>query len=81
MTIHHLLPVYPNVVMLHRASETFAFFLLEFVPSQDLFYFLEQARDHSDVNPTADPTLTHTLPSLGLLSSLHPSPPIASMFT
>jgi serine/threonine protein kinase len=62
-------------VTLHRTLETSAFLilLLEFVPGQDLFYFLEQARDHYDVDPTADPALTHTPPTPGLLSSLHPS--------
>ena len=60
---------------LHRTLETSAYLLLllEFVPGQDLFYFLEQARDHYDVDPTADPALTHTPPTPGLLSSLHPS--------
>jgi serine/threonine protein kinase len=62
-------------VTLHRTLETSAYLLLllEFVPGQDLFYFLEQARDHYDVDPTADPALTHTPPTPGLLSSLHPS--------
>jgi len=65
--------VHSNIVTLHRTLETSAFLLLllEYVPGQDLFYFLEQARDHYDV--TADPALTHTPPTPGLLSSLHPS--------
>ena len=60
---------------MHRALETSSFLLLllEYVPGQDLFYFLEQARDHYDVDLTADPALTHTPPTPGLLSSLHPS--------
>ena len=60
---------------MHRTLETSAFLLLllEYVPGQDLFYFLEQARDHYDVDPAADPDLTHTPPTPGLLSSLHPS--------
>ncbi|KAH8109043.1 kinase-like domain-containing protein [Phellopilus nigrolimitatus] len=37
-----------NIVTLHRTLETPSFLLLvlEFVPGEDLFYFLEQARDH-----------------------------------
>jgi serine/threonine protein kinase len=68
-------PVHPNIVTLHRTLETSAFLLLvlEYVPGQDLFYFLEQARDHYDVDLAADPALTHTPPTPGLLSSLHPS--------
>jgi serine/threonine protein kinase len=54
-------------------TSAYLLLLLEFVPGQDLFYFLEQARDHYDVDPTADPALTHTPPTPGLLSSLHPS--------
>jgi len=67
--------VHSNIVTLHRTLETPAFLLLllEYVPGQDLFYFLEQARDHYDVDLTADPVLTHTPPTPGLLSSLHPS--------
>ncbi|KAI0301079.1 kinase-like domain-containing protein [Multifurca ochricompacta] len=74
-TIHQSIPVHHNIVTLHRTLETSAFLLLllEFVPGQDLFYFLEQARDHYDVDPAADPALTHTPPTPGLLSSLHPS--------
>ena len=60
---------------MHRTLETSAFLvlLLEFVPGQDLFYFLEQARDHYDVVPASDPALNCTPPTPGLLSSLHPS--------
>jgi serine/threonine protein kinase len=67
--------VHSNIVTLHRTLETSAFLLLllEYVPGQDLFYFLEQARDHYDVDLAADPALTHTPPTPGLLSSLHPS--------
>ncbi|KAI0267023.1 hypothetical protein BC834DRAFT_872193 [Gloeopeniophorella convolvens] len=77
-TIHQSLPAHPNIVTLHRTLETPAFLLLllEFVPGQDLFYFLEQARDHYDADPAAaaaDPALSHTPPTPGLLSSLHPS--------
>ncbi|KAH9961490.1 hypothetical protein BC827DRAFT_1267507 [Russula dissimulans] len=74
-TIHQSVPVHPNIVTLHRTLETSAFLLLllECVPGQDLFYFLEQARDHYEVDPADDPALTHTPPTPGLLSSLHPS--------
>jgi serine/threonine protein kinase len=74
-TIHQSVPVHPNIVTLHRTLETPTFILLflEYVPGQDLFYFLEQARDHYDVDLAADPALTHTPPTPGLLSSLHPS--------
>ena len=60
---------------MHRTFETSAFLLrlLEFVPGQDLFDFLEQARDHNNVDPTSDPALSHTPPTPGLLSSLPPS--------
>lgn len=74
-TIHQSIPAHPNIVTLHRTLETSAFLLLllEFVPGQDLFYFLEQARDHYDVDPASDPPLNRTPPTPGLLSSLHPS--------
>jgi serine/threonine protein kinase len=74
-TIHQSVPVHSNIVTLHRTLETSSFLLLllEYVPGQDLFYFLEQARDHYDVDLAADPALTHTPPTPGLLSSLHPS--------
>ncbi|KAH9991761.1 kinase-like domain-containing protein [Russula vinacea] len=74
-TIHQSVPVHSNIVTLHRTLETSTFLLLvlEYVPGQDLFYFLEQARDHYDVDLAADPALTHTPPTPGLLSSLHPS--------
>ncbi|KAI9511209.1 kinase-like protein [Russula earlei] len=74
-TIHQSLPAHPNIVTLHRTLETSAFLLLllEFVPGQDLFYFLEQARDHYEVDPADDPLTNHTPPTPGLLSSLHPA--------
>jgi serine/threonine protein kinase len=66
--------VHSNIVTLHRTLETSAspLVLLEYVPGQDLFSFLEQVRDHYDVDLAADPALTHTPPTPGLLSSLHP---------
>jgi serine/threonine protein kinase len=79
-TVHQSLPSHPNIVSLHRTFETrsYLLLLLEFVPGQDLFYFLEQARDHyvpstppSPSSPTA--TESRTPPTPGLLSTLHPS--------
>ncbi|KAN0138325.1 kinase-like protein [Lactarius tabidus] len=79
-TIHQSIPAHPNIVTLYRTLETSAFLLLllEFVPGQDLFYFLEQARDHYDVDPASDPPLNRTPPTPGLLSSLHPSQLLSS---
>lgn len=81
-TIHQSLPAHPNIVTLHRTLETpsYLLLLLEFVPGEDLFYFLEQARDHYEVDPLAsdlsttppsDSSCTPSSPSL--LSSLAPS--------
>ena len=58
--IHQSLPPHPNIVTLHRALETPSFLLLvlEFVPGQDLYYFLEQARDHYEPDP---PSGRHSL--------------------
>ena len=76
-TIHQSIPTHPNIVTLYRTLETSAFLLLllEFVPGQDLFYFLEQACDH---DPASDPPLIRTPPTPGLLSSLHPSQLLSS---
>ena len=65
---------------MYRTLETsaFLFLLLEFVPGQDLFYFLEEARDHYDLDPTSDPPLNRTPPTPDLLSSLHPSQLLSS---
>ncbi|KAI5117226.1 hypothetical protein M0805_001584 [Coniferiporia weirii] len=51
--IHQSLPAHPNIVTLHRTLETSSFLLLvlECVPGEDLFYFLEQARDHYEPEP------------------------------
>jgi serine/threonine protein kinase len=68
-TIHQSLPVHDNVVTLWHTLETASYLLLilDYVPGEDLFYFLEQARDHEPVDgsPTTPPT-----PSM--LASLHP---------
>ena len=55
--IQQSLPKHPNIVSLHRVLDTPAFLLLvlEFVPGEDLFYFLEQARDHYE--PSTSPIL------------------------
>ncbi|EMD33559.1 hypothetical protein CERSUDRAFT_117678 [Gelatoporia subvermispora B] len=52
-TIHQSLPAHPNIVTLHRTFETpsFLLLLLEYVPGEDLYYFLEQARDHDESGP------------------------------
>ncbi|KAG6844416.1 hypothetical protein H0H87_007071 [Tephrocybe sp. NHM501043] len=77
VTIHQSLRAHPNIVTLHRTLETSSFLLLllEYVPGEDLFYFLEQARDHydSEVPNTADSSVSHTPPTPSLLSTLHPA--------
>lgn len=57
--IHQSLPAHPNIVTLHRTLETRAFLLLvlEYVPGEDLFYFLEQARDHYEPNVCSLPSI------------------------
>ncbi|RDB24910.1 U3 small nucleolar RNA-associated protein 6 [Hypsizygus marmoreus] len=77
VTIHQSLHSHPNIVTLHRTLETSSFLLLllEYVPGEDLFYFLEQARDHYDSDPpnTADSSVSRTPPTPSLLSNMHPS--------
>lgn len=77
-TLHQSLRIHPNIVTLHRTLESSGFLLLvlEYVPGQDLFYFLEQSRDHIDPYETLNSPPLHlsktpTTPSL--LSALHPS--------
>ena len=68
--------LHPNIVTLHRTFETSAFLLLllEYVPGEDLFFFLEQSRDHYDLQPTDfSVSPSHTPPTPSLLSNLHPS--------
>ncbi|KAI0373388.1 kinase-like protein [Pilatotrama ljubarskyi] len=85
-TIHQSLPAHPNIVTLHRTLETpsFLLLLLEFVPGEDLFYFLEQARDHYEMDPASadlstSPSVSdsscasRTPPTPSLLSSLNPA--------
>lgn len=78
VTIHQSLQSHPNIVTLHRTFETSAFLLLllEFVPGEDLFYFLEQARDHEEEifdDGTGVGSPSRTPPTPSLLASLHPS--------
>jgi serine/threonine protein kinase len=76
VTIHQALPTHPNIVTLHGTFETPAYLLLllEFVPGEDLFYFLEQDRDHYDPEPAEGALeLMRTPPTPGLLSSTHPA--------
>lgn len=72
VTIHQSLSPHPNIVTLHRTLETDAFLLLvlEFVPGEDLFYFLEQARDHYAPDESTE---SKTPPTPSLLATLHPS--------
>ncbi|CAO1635054.1 unnamed protein product [Sympodiomycopsis kandeliae] len=46
-TIHQSIPPHRNIVTLYRTYETpeWLFLVLEYCPGQDLFYWLEQARD------------------------------------
>ncbi|OJA15699.1 hypothetical protein AZE42_11212 [Rhizopogon vesiculosus] len=83
VTIHQSLSPHTNIVTLHRTLETDAFLLLvlEYVPGEDLFYFLEQARDHyapllsegSDENLNSTGSEGKTPPTPSLLATLHPS--------
>ncbi|KAI6021491.1 CAMK/CAMK-unique protein kinase [Pisolithus microcarpus] len=79
--IHQSLPSHPNIVTLHRTLETPAFLLLilEYVPGEDLFYFLEQARDHYEPTPPVDDSApSRTPPTPSLLASLHPTQLLSS---
>ncbi|THH04365.1 hypothetical protein EW146_g10199, partial [Bondarzewia mesenterica] len=72
---HQSLPTHPNIVTLHQMLETSSYLLLllKFVPGEDLFYFLEQARDHFDVDPSDDSVLSSSCTPLtpSILSSLY----------
>src|ERR1700723_2311449 len=82
----------PNFVTLYRTLETSSLLLLllEYIPSEDLLYFLE-ARDHYEMNPSSSESscTSRTPPTHSLLSSLDPdqllsrtrSRLIASMFS
>ncbi|KAJ6593672.1 hypothetical protein B0H19DRAFT_1091503 [Mycena capillaripes] len=79
VTIHQSLHSHPNIVTLHRTLETSSFLLLllEYVPGEDLFYFLEQARDHyessSHTPDSPDPSASRTPPTPSLLSTMNSS--------
>nr|GAT57756.1 kinase-like protein [Mycena chlorophos] len=81
VTIHQSLKPHPNIVTLHRTLETSSFLLLllEYVPGEDLFYFLEQAHDHyHESSPAADSTdpavsSSRTPPTPSLLSTMNSS--------
>lgn len=49
--VHQSLPTHPNIVTLYRTLQTPSYLLLvlESVPGQDLYYFLEQSRDRKSV--------------------------------
>lgn len=51
-TLHRAIPPHPNVVELHQAFETPAwlFLVLEYCPGQDLYFWLEQARDSEGID-------------------------------
>ena len=67
VTIHQSLQLHPNIVTLHRTLETSAFLLLllEYVPGEDLFYFLEKSRDHCELDNT-DSSVTPPTPTFNL---------------
>ncbi|CAK5265705.1 unnamed protein product [Mycena citricolor] len=77
--IHQSLHSHPNIVTHYRTLETSSFLLLllEYVPGEDLFYFLEQARDHYESGsstPDSDTSLgSHTPPTPSLLSTMNSS--------
>ncbi|KAJ7668422.1 hypothetical protein DFH06DRAFT_982908 [Mycena polygramma] len=79
VTIHQSLHSHPNIVTLHRTLETpsFLLLLLEYVPGEDLFYFLEQARDHyesaSQTSDSTDSSTSRTPPTPSLLSTMNSS--------
>lgn len=76
VTIHQSLHSHPNIVTLHRTLETSSFLLLllEYVPGEDLFYFLEQARDHDESDsPDSSTCSSRTPPTPSLLSSMNPA--------
>jgi serine/threonine protein kinase len=75
VTIHQSLRSHTNIVTLYRTLETstYLLLLLELVPSEDLFYYLEQSHNHKDSYSSLFETLSRTPPTPSLLSTLHPS--------
>ncbi|KIM31802.1 hypothetical protein M408DRAFT_21014 [Serendipita vermifera MAFF 305830] len=85
-TIHQSLPVHDNVVTLWHTLETASYLLLvlDYVPGEDLFYFLEQSRDYEPDETTPGPTTTQeplALPPPEQLLSTQRLRLIASMFS
>ena len=54
---YQALPLHPNIVTLHKTLKTSSYllFVLEYVPGEDLFYFLMQPRDCFPLIPNSDP--------------------------
>ncbi|CAL1707682.1 unnamed protein product [Somion occarium] len=86
-TLHQSLRPHANIVTLHRTLETASFLLLllEFVPGEDLFYFLEQSRDHysptpleSSTSPTSSSPGSPGSPSSGSSTHTPPTPSLLS---
>jgi len=73
-TVHQSLPIHPNIVTLYRTLRTPSYLLLlEYVPGQDLFYFLKQPCGHHRPEPPSSPFSTESHSAyLSLLSSLNP---------
>ncbi|GAA99720.1 uncharacterized protein L969DRAFT_96144 [Mixia osmundae IAM 14324] len=71
-TLHRSLPAHPNIAALHRAFATpsWLFLVMEYCTGQDLFYWLEQARDTQDLG-LASPALSS--PTQKLKTYLHGS--------
>ena len=70
-TIHQSLPVHDNVVTLWHTLETASYLLLvlDYVPGEDLFYFLEQSRDYEASDNTLSTPPVASLPPDQLLST------------
>jgi len=73
--LHRSLPLHNNIVALHRALETpnWLFLVIEYCPGQDLFYWLEQARDSQDLESLSSRT-NSCAPHLPCAIQPHPHP-------
>ncbi|KAG8894111.1 hypothetical protein FRC00_009511, partial [Tulasnella sp. 408] len=77
--VHQSLPTHPNIVTLYRTLQTPSFLLLvlESVPGQDLYYFLEQSRDHAHFAPDGvDPLSVQPSRTPSRSNSTRPLPPV-----
>lgn len=77
--MHQSLPTHPNIVTLYRTLQTPSFLLLvlESVPGQDLYYFLEQSRDHAHFAPDGiDPLSVQPSRTPSRSTSTRPLPPV-----